>query len=278
MSNYEEKRRARIGRFDAAADRAENKAQELFNTSEKMASVIPFGQPILVGHHSEKSDRNYRKRIEKTMDKAVETYEYAKELRCRAEAAINNTAISSDDPEAITKLKEKLATLQEYQEEMKTMNSYYRKNGTCKGYKDIQDDEAKRLDERIKNDYSWQRQPYAGFMLTNNNTNMRRIKERFQQLEQIQEEDFEVIEFSGGKVVPNKELNRLQIFFNDVPGSEIRTELKSRGFKFSRYNNNAWQRQLNSNALYAATVVIKKYESMYQELDNNDDFGMNLDI
>ena len=29
---------------------------------DKALSVIPFGQPILIGHHSEKRDRNYRRR------------------------------------------------------------------------------------------------------------------------------------------------------------------------------------------------------------------------
>lgn len=278
MSSYDEKKKARIDRLNAAADRAEIKAQELFESSDKMASAIPFGQPILVGHHSEQRDRNYRKRIGETMDKAVNTYEYAKELRRRAEAAEKNTAISSDDPQAISKLKEKLATLQEYQEEMKTMNRYYRKHGTCSGYKDISEDEAKKLDEQIQNDYSWQRQPYPRFYLTNNNANIRRIRDRIQQLEEIKNMDFKVTEFSGGKVVPNKEINRLQIFFDDIPSPEIRTELKSRGFKFSRYNNNAWQRQLNSNAFYAAKAVIKKVESLQQEYNSNADFGINMDM
>ena len=102
MSYYEEKKKARIDRLNNAADRVENRAQELFDSSKKMASVIPFGQPILVGHHSEQRDRNYRKKIENKMGKAVESYEYAKELRRRAEAAEKNTAISSD-PEYLPK-------------------------------------------------------------------------------------------------------------------------------------------------------------------------------
>ena len=278
MSYYEEKKKARIDRLNNAADRVENRAQELFDSSKKMASVIPFGQPILVGHHSEQRDRNYRKKIENKMGKAVESYEYAKELRRRAEAAEKNTAISSDDPEAVQKLTEKLETLKEFQDEMKAMNGYYRKHGTCKKYKDMPDDEATQLDERIKNDYSWQRQPYPTYLLTNNNSNMRRIKERIEQLQKIQQTDFSTVEFSGGKVIPNKEINRLQIFFNEIPDQDIRKEMKNWGFHFSKSNNNAWQRQLNSNAFYAAKMVIKKYESMQQEQDNNSDYGMNMDM
>jgi len=54
--------------------------------------------------------------------------------------------------------------------------------------------------------------------------------------------------------------------------------MKNWGFHFSKSNNNAWQRQLNSNAFYAAKMVIKKYESMQQEQDNNSDYGMNMDM
>lgn len=278
MSNYEDKRKARIDRLNEAAKRAEIKAHNLFDSSDKMASAIPFGQPILAGHHSEQRDRNYRRKIEKTMEKAVNTYEYAKELRRRAEAAEKNTAISSDDPKAIEKLKEKLANLQEYQEEMKCMNRHYRKSGTCKGYKDISESEAEKFDERIKSDYSWQQQPYPGFLLTNNNANIRRIRERIHQLEKIKEMDFGVIEFSGGKVIPNKDANRLQIFFDNIPAPDIRAEMKGRGFRFSKYNNNAWQRQLNSNAIYDAKLVIKKIEELANQQPEDKDFGLDLDL
>ena len=62
----------------------------------------------------------------------------------------------------------------------------------------------------------------------------------------------------------NKEINRIQIFFDDIPDEDIRAEMKSRGFKFSRYNDNAWQRQLNSNGIYAAKKVVEKIEELSQ--------------
>ena len=42
-----------------------------------MASAIPFGQPILVGHHSEGRDRRYRDRIHNTFGKAFATMDKA---------------------------------------------------------------------------------------------------------------------------------------------------------------------------------------------------------
>lgn len=84
---YQEKKEARIDRYRERAQRARVKGKDLQNTADKMASVIPFGQPILVGHHSEKSDRNYRKRIWNKMDKATEAQSKAEHYEKRAEAA-----------------------------------------------------------------------------------------------------------------------------------------------------------------------------------------------
>jgi len=39
------------------AEKAKTRADALSEQSHKMMSVIPMGQPILVGHHSEKRDR-----------------------------------------------------------------------------------------------------------------------------------------------------------------------------------------------------------------------------
>lgn len=91
------------------------------------------------------------------------------------------------------------------------------------------------------------------------------MRERIEELKQRDEMNFEPIEFTGGKVIANKEINRIQIFFDEKPCEEIRSEMHSRGFKFSRYNNNAWQRQLNRNGLYAAKRVVEKIEELYQE-------------
>ena len=61
-------------------------------------------------------------------------------------------------------------------------------------------------------------------------------------------------EFDGGKVEANTEANRLQIFFEDKPDEATREVLKSNGFRWSP-KAGAWQRQLTSNAYYAADYV-----------------------
>ena len=79
---------------------------------------------------------------------------------------------------------------------------------------------------------------------------IRRLKKRIEELSIAKETDYVGWEFEGGEVVPNKENCRLQIFFDEKPDEEKRSALKMRGFHWSP-TEGAWQRQLNSNAIYA---------------------------
>ena len=64
------------------------------------------------------------------------------------------------------------------------------------------------------------------------------------------------IPFDGGKVVYNFEEDRLQILFDKIPDTDMRTTLKRNAFKWAP-RNQAWQRQLTRNAEYAAGQVLK---------------------
>lgn len=165
-----------------------------------------------------------------------------------------NNPIKSDDPNAIEKLTAKLEECQKHQEFMKSVNKYYRQNGTIKGYPDISDEKAKIIDEKIKGSYSWEQQPFPSYRLQNNNQEINRLKKRIEELTRNKEVGFVGWEFDGGKAVANKELNRLQLLFDEKPSEEQRSELKYNGFKWSP-KNEAWQRQLNENAIYAASRI-----------------------
>ena len=83
-------------------ERAEAKAERLENLSERrtqdadraqkavhaIADGIPFGQPILVGHHSERHARKDAEKIENGMRKAVECWKAAQYWQDRAKGAI----------------------------------------------------------------------------------------------------------------------------------------------------------------------------------------------
>lgn len=165
-----------------------------------------------------------------------------------------NNAISSDDPQAVEKLTEKLNTCEKEQQYMKSANAHYRKNGTMKGFDNISDEQAAKMDESIQGGYSWAQVPYPSYMLTNNNAEIRRLKKRIEQLSTDKAVGFTGWKFPGGEAVANSDNNRLQLLFDEKPSDEQRRKLKANGFRWAP-SEGAWQRQLNSNAIYAANRI-----------------------
>ena len=165
---------------------------------------------------------------------------------------MDNRVISSDDPNAIQKLQDKLEMCEKSQKYMKEVNAYYRKNGTCEGFPGMEAARAARLDESVRQAYSWDKQPFPSYALTNNSAEIRRLKQRIEKLTVNHEVGFVGWTFDGGEVVANSEENRLQILFDEKPDEQKRSALKGNGFKWSP-SQGAWQRQLNDNAIYAAS-------------------------
>lgn len=267
MNRYEEKRQARIDRLRNAAKRASQESDALHEQAHRMASIIPFGEPIHIGHHSEKRDRRYRGRIQRKFEKSFETQKKAEELASRAVAAENNTAISSDDPEAVTKLKEKLVELEELQKRMKDINAAHKqflKNPSSLDKCDLPEEE-KSLIRNYQPRYSWEPHPYPPYAMQNNNAEIRRCKQRIELLlAAAKQEDKEyMLGESKIRVHENVEENRLQLFFPSKPSEEIRRLLKSNGFHWSSYNG-VWQRQLND----AARWTLKNIEPKLTRKEN----------
>lgn len=90
---------------------------------------IPLGQPILVGHHSE---RRHRKVIERADRKGFEGLEHQRMAERHHTAGGNlerqlRTSIYDDDPDALERLREKLEGLEAQRERVKTINQAIRK-------------------------------------------------------------------------------------------------------------------------------------------------------
>src|SRR4030095_10447651 len=106
MNRYEEKLEARRERLLARAEKHRAISEASFKRVERITSMIPLGQPILVGHHSERRARKDQERIHNGMRKGIDEGKYADNLEARAEG-VGTAGISSDDPEAVVNLKEK---------------------------------------------------------------------------------------------------------------------------------------------------------------------------
>ena len=99
VSAFEAKQERRRQRLLDRAERHEARAESSDAAANQIADMIPMGQPILVGHHSEKADRNRRGRMHRLLDRAHEEHKTAEDLRRRAEA-VGTAGISADDPAA----------------------------------------------------------------------------------------------------------------------------------------------------------------------------------
>lgn len=168
--------------------------------------------------------------------------------------SVGTGGISSDDPDAVEKLKKKLENLEESQEAMKLVNSYFREKGTLDGCPFLTTEQVQRLKSDMESGWHYGKSPYLPWQLSNNGAEIRRVKQRIEELERKAETVYAGWEFDGGYAEPCKEDNRLRIYFDEKPDEAVRLELKSNGFKWSP-KAGAWQRQLTANAFHAADRI-----------------------
>jgi hypothetical protein len=123
-----ERRAERLAEWGAAREAKQSALNEAARADEA-ATGIPFGQPILVGHHSERRRRKAIDRIDRNMRAAVENSRKAESMAARAEniRAATDHAIYDDDPDAIERLQAKLASLETERERRKQANAAYRR-------------------------------------------------------------------------------------------------------------------------------------------------------
>ncbi|WP_018305445.1 YodL domain-containing protein [Desulfitobacterium hafniense] len=162
--------------------------------------------------------------------------------------------ISADDPNAVQKLQEKLSGLEQSQETMKAVNTYYRKYKTLDGCTHMPPEQIESVKEGMARSGRSDPKPFETWALSSNNAEIHRIKDRIQELTHRTEIGNKGWQFEGGIVEANKVANRLQIFFDGKPNEEVRAELKSNGFRWAP-SCGAWQRLLNDNAIYAANRI-----------------------
>ncbi len=169
---YRERRERKAERLREWADKREVKASSAYQTSEDAVAGIPFGQPIIRGHYSQRRHERALERSQRAMSAAVEHSSKAASFRSRAaniEAAADH-AIYSDDPDAIERLREKIADLESQRETIKARNAEYRK---------AHRDELKALTA-----YGRDRAlPHPSYVLTNLGGVISRSRKRLAQLE-----------------------------------------------------------------------------------------------
>lgn len=269
--SYEYQRARRVDRLYERAERKQAESEAGWQRASDMASVIPMGQPILVGHHSEQRDRRYRARIWNTEAKAHEAGKDAKRLEDRAKAAEQNRAISSDDPLAVLKLEDKIADAERTHDTMKAANKAIRKHKKA-GHEaqlaalvdlGFTEERAARL---LEPDYL-DRVGFPGYALSNNRQNIKRMERRVEELRaqaahMNEPETTEAVQdMDGVDIVRSPDDNRLRLIFDGKPPATVRAILKRNGWRWSRANM-AWQRHLNAASEGALERTLKQIKAL----------------
>lgn len=227
-------------RLDERVDRLRERAAKLRGESSDRArrslqGLPDNGQPILVGHHSERRHRAAIDRAHANMGKALELQAEAERAESRADAASSSTAISSDDPDALAKLRAKLAEMEAERERYKAYNRQARKE---------------------------KREQLPAYKLTNLGANIRRVQQRIKELEQaLDREPPADVERGAWVCTWDRGGNRIRVYSPKPATQDERKEraqmFKSAGFVWSRASS-AWQRQATLDGWHKAVAIVEK--------------------
>ena len=161
----------------------------------------------------------------------------------------------------VERLRAILEAAEETHEKMKHVNQICRRKCTDEEQVDAIVAECGIKEEQAKElvfpdpDRGTYRKGFASYQLSLNLAKIKDLKAKIARHEAMAEKEDKVLEFEGYDVELDYQEERLRIRHHEKPEAQTIQELKGNGFKWSP-KNKAWQRQLTSNAVYAARRVL----------------------
>lgn len=245
--NRKEKQEARVERFLQYAENAEKRATAAYNASCAAVENIPLGQPILVGHHSEKKHRRALERSNSAMSRSVHESEKAAYYRKKAEATENNDNIYLGDDDAIERLEQKIADLTATQEQMKATNKLMRSKKSDEekvaGLIALGFSQCAAENNVEHGNY------FPSYMLTNNNAKINAAKKQLERAKSLAEKEDKEYEAGDLTIEECYSENRVRVYFPGKPDDEMRANLKRNGFRWAP-SMGCWQAYINRWTLY----------------------------
>jgi hypothetical protein len=249
LNTYEAKKAARIERLERRIERLEafSKGKDLSMFGESR-SGIPLGQPIIVGHHSERRHRRHLERIDRIVRAGYDAQAKAAQLKQRIFAINENKSIASDNPDASDLVTEKIKKLEARLEYVKRLNKVLSKFETIdealEKLKTQSDGDSVYLTVHLENQKHWYASRRIGlwyFNTTNLGAEIRRLKKRLDALSVIQSE-FTPFEINGIKI--DLVDGQIQVEFPYKPNEATREKLKRSplALKWSSYSKK-WVRK-----------------------------------
>lgn len=207
-------------------------ASSRFEAAHHATADIPFGQPILIGHHSEARHRAALKRSDSNMRKGCESIDMAEHHEQKAiglESQLDSS-IFSDDTDAIGELEKRIAEREAKRDRMKRINAAHKRFLKKPESLDKADltEEEKAAVRRYVPEYSWTPHPFPPYSFQNLGANIRRDKQRIEEIKRRQQRS-SMAEAAGGVVIEGTG-EWCRVTFSEKPEREIINALKAAGF------------------------------------------------
>jgi len=251
MANTDEKRAAFPAEFDRYRQGYRQRYVAMLAAKSRCVSTMIAGPSNFNTRRHAKSGDSADKRTQELI-----------EFRERALAAIRKILqpelqpIMTGDADAGERLTDKIAKLEAKQEHMRLVNAAIRRH---KGHdSQVAALQALGLSEQIA--YALLKPDFAGrigfpaYELTNNAANIRRLKGRVAIVERNQAISDSSVEGTNARFEDAPADNRVRLYFPGKPAVEIRTRLKSCGFRWSP-TSGAWQGYRNQNSIAVAREI-----------------------
>lgn len=230
----------KIERRQEWATKAAQRSTESFNKAHDLVANIPMGQPILVGHHSERRHRRTLERSDSAMRNACELTAKAEmhEEKAANLGHILDKAIFSDDSDAVEAIQARIEANEAEREKMKKINSLYRKADVA-GLESIGVNyETLKAKLAAAGSY-WGSAPHLPYEMTNLGARIRADKERLIHIKRLQERTAKAEAAPDGVIVEGTG-EYIRVTFADKPDRSILKELRDAGF---RWGGGSWTGQ-----------------------------------
>lgn len=249
-----ERLEAKLEKREEWADKAQAKADARFETTRTLADAIPLGQPILVGHHSEGRARRDAERIRNGMNKAVELTNLAAHHEAKASgiAAQLERSVFSDDTNAIEALEARIAERERECAHRKTVNAAFRKLGEGQKLEKLAQlaaanvvTPAEALEiSRFWGLCHWEENPYPAYANTNARANIRRDRERIEEIKRrTVKAEAAAAAPNGVSITRHGPQNWCVVTFAEKPAREVLDALRAAGY---RWGGGSWQGALEA--------------------------------
>ena len=239
---------AKVARREEWADKADARRDAAHAGVERIASAIPFGQPILVGHHSERHARRDQERIRSGMDRALAESKLADHHRSKAsglEAQLDRS-VFSDDENAVAALEARITEREAECARRKAVNAAWRKLGDGSKLEKLAQLAASNVVTpaealEISRFFAlchWEENPYPAYANTNARSAIRRDRERIAEI-QARAARAATAEQAGGVAIEalgaaGDGESYTRVTFAEKPAREVLEALRAAGFSWGR--------------------------------------------